>query len=58
MALAMGFGGADPDAGRNADQLFDAFSDGAGAAHQVAGDAAQVDKAFVDGLDLLGVAQA
>jgi len=34
------------------------LADGAGAAHQVTADAAEVNKAFVDGIDLLVVAQA
>ena len=44
--------------GVDADPLVDALADGAGAAHQVTADAAEVNKAFVDGIDLLVVAQA
>jgi len=53
-----GLGGADADAGRNADPLMDAFADGAGAAHQIAGYAAQVNEAFINGIDLLHMPQA
>lgn len=56
--FGQGFGGGDADASRDADPLVDAPADGAGTAHQVTADAAQVDKTFVDGVDLLSVAQA
>lgn len=56
--FGQGLGGADADAGRDADPLEDAPADGAGAPDQITGDAAQVDEAFVDGIDLLRVAQA
>jgi len=56
--LGEGLGGADADASRDADPLVDASADLPSAAHQVAGDAAQVNEAFVDGIDLLRVAQA
>lgn len=56
--LGEGLGGANADAGRDADPLVDASADDAGAAHQVTGDGAQVDEAFIDGIDLLRVAQA
>ena len=56
--LGQGLGGGDADAGRDADPAVDARADLAGAQGQVAGDAVQVDKAFVDAVDLLPVAEA
>ncbi len=56
--LGEGLGGANADAGRDADPLVDAPADDAGTAHQVAGDGAQVNETFIDGIDLLRVAQA
>lgn len=56
--LGQGLGGGDADAVRDADPFLDARADLAGAQREVAGDAVQVDKAFVDAVDLLPVAQA
>lgn len=56
--LGQGLGGADADAGRDADPLMDAPTDDACSAHQVAGNAAQIDEAFIDAVHLLRVAQA
>ena len=56
--LGQGLGRGDADAGRDADPAVDACADLAGAQGQVAGDALQVDKAFVNGVDLLPVAEA
>lgn len=56
--LGQGLGGYDANAGWDTDPAMDARSDLSGALHQVTGDAFQVHKAFVDGIDLLPVAQA
>ena len=58
--LGQGLSRADANANacRDADPLMNAPADDAGAPHQVTGNAAHIDEAFIDAVDLLRVAQA